>query len=303
MADLSLAAMMRLARCCAECRGLIARKHWRVRKPIFIVGCPRSGTTVLAACLAQHSRLAGFDESLLLLDFATIFFDYHQGMNERSWAPLSHFASARDMLGDLGSLSDRIFGRALRKAGKGIYIDHTPSHVAVIPLLNALYPDACFIHVIRDGRDVVRPLTRSYLKGFTWAGNSLSERTRLWSMLAKTGRHWSPLLGERRYTELHYEQFCRNPRRALETVLRFLSLHCEDPVLAPLSVPHADPLRPDATLAVVRKTGDLIIKARRTGNRWPQEWTHAERLEFNRFGAAALEQFGYRVLPETGRPS
>ena len=82
---------------------------------IFIVGCPRSGTTALGKCLAAHSEIAGSDESLFLLMMWTIFNDMHQGDNKRKYTPLKNFLSTEKLIDNIRLFSDNIFDGLLKK--------------------------------------------------------------------------------------------------------------------------------------------------------------------------------------------
>lgn len=216
----------------------------RLLKPIFVVGCPRSGTTVIGRCLSAHPDVGGSDESMFLGSLARIYQNFYVGDNPRAAAPLKNYISEDDLLGTLGRCSDDIFGSLLARLGRPRYLDHTPWYSRSIDFIDRLYPDAVFIHVIRDGRDVVASLEHSYRSGYWWAGATQTDRSRLWVQLVSTCQQSATRLSlapARRYIEVSYEQLCSTPFRQLGDLLDFLDLPLNAAVFEPLAEPHTVP--------------------------------------------------------------
>lgn len=156
---------------------------------IFIVGCPRSGTTLVQAMLARHPDVLSLPE--------TAFFEHLYGDVRRRWGDrdagrhprLRHrlgFAhqQARTTLATLRrSLSPapalprwslRTKGCARRfvglldaratAAGCSSWVEKTPSHLLYIPEIERAVPDALFVHVIRPGEDVLASIADASLR-------------------------------------------------------------------------------------------------------------------------------------------
>lgn len=277
---------------------LTPRSDSPLRKPVFVVGAPRSGTTLLGSCLSNHPQFSGAEESLFLTQMWLIFADLHQGVNPRKWGPLQQYIEANEMLNAIGIFSDSIFTNLVGSDGRVRYVDHTPWYVALIRFINLLYPDSVFVHIIRDGREVVNSLSVSYASGFKWCGSSTAERTRLWSELVEHGRHQGSFLPKDRYYEVRYEELCLYPEATLQHLMKALGCSWDDDVLSPLTVPHAGPSRPDAMLAIRDSEQKLQMRPRSTGNRWPLEWNDNERLEFMEQGGDMMRKLGYTTSSE-----
>jgi hypothetical protein len=228
------------------------RINSRLKKPIFVVGCPRSGTTLLGEILMSHPKLKGIDESLFLMLLWRIFSDLHQGANEKGWAPLRGFISNNEMLDSIGKFSDDIF-YGVSCNGTRTVVDHTPWYVALIPFLNILYPDSIFIHIIRNPIDVVNSLTASFLNGYKWAGEDIETRTIIWKELVSAGKKAGKSLPNNRYMEIKFENLCQDPEKCIKTVLDFLSLKWEDSCLIPLTKEHAGPARKNVLIGSLGK--------------------------------------------------
>jgi protein-tyrosine sulfotransferase len=126
--------------------------------PVFIIGVPRSGTTLLRVLLDSHPRIAGAPETAWIAG----------GYGERSLKELllflcnSEIGPVRNLSGvDRNTLLlagrrflDAIFEDYLRARDRSFLVLKTPDDVLHVEFLLNLYPDAKFIHIHRDGRDV-----------------------------------------------------------------------------------------------------------------------------------------------------
>ncbi len=127
--------------------------------PLFIVGSPRSGTTVLARSLAEHSELWASGESHLYSHL------FAAGLAERAFD--GAMLPPGPTLFRLESVSREEF---LAYVGLGInalitsrsegrrWIDHTPHYALIAGRLAEIFPGASFIHMLRDGREVVQSM-------------------------------------------------------------------------------------------------------------------------------------------------
>ena len=116
---------------------------------VFIVSSPRSGSTVLGEILAKHPKITHWYEPYFIWDF------YHgPGINDQRTKNSASKKSA--------TFIRREFELYLKKSGKDILLEKTPINSFKIELINNLFPQAKFIHLIRDGRDVTRSIYREW---------------------------------------------------------------------------------------------------------------------------------------------
>jgi len=271
----------------------VQTRERRIAGPVFVVGCPRSGTSIIGSCLAAHSRLSGGNESLFLLEMSRIFFGLHQGVNRRNLRALEPLLSADDLLLAIAHFADQIFGQSTGAQGHKRYVDHTPWYVGLMPFIHMLYRDASFVHVLRDGRDVTLSLAQSHSRGFAWAGRSIEERALLWRSLVVLGRECGADLGRDRYMEVFYEDLCECPAKTLAGVLKWLGHDWEEGVLDPLATPVANPARVNAVLGHRDSSGSLVITPKVVGNSWPTDWSDEERRLFDAAAGDLLDRLGY----------
>jgi len=112
------------------------------------------------------------------------------------------------------------------KQGKQRYGDKTPAYVHHIPTLAALFPEARFVHLVRDGRDVAL----STLDHPTMS-RALPELAVLWRRGVEKGRRAGRRLGPERYREILYEDLVSDPEVVARSVCDFLELRFDPVVL------------------------------------------------------------------------
>lgn len=103
------------------------------------------------------------------------------------------------------------------KHGKERWADKTPRYVSEIENIAKIFPNAKFIHVIRDGRDVCLSLLN---RG--WHGRSLRMMAERWSRTVRAGRTSGSKLGSEKYLEVLYEQLVENTEPELKKICAFI---------------------------------------------------------------------------------
>lgn len=227
--------------------------------PLFVVGCPRSGTTLLAGLLSglpdvwigketgfvphlyqpDGGSLADWDDDRLgaLVDQVN---DYLQ---MGRWEARATVAGARAWWAETGTTGYADLTRyvwSLDAAPDGrprpIGGDQSPAYVLALPLLEDLFPTARFIHVVRDPRDVVA----SILPLPFWA-RSAGVAASDWNECVAGWWAAERRIPAERRSEVRYEDLVRAPDETLHRLAAALDLTVADTDLAP-SLP-ADPHR------------------------------------------------------------
>jgi hypothetical protein len=190
-------------------------------QPVFIIGSPRSGTTALARALAEHSGLWTSHESYVLHG---LFGDgrparvHHKQANRDAFGwVITEQVDRAEFLAYVGLGLNALF---TSRAGGRRWIDQTPMYTLMVDDLAELFPDALFLHILRDGRGVV---------------NSMMSFNQKFAERPEAARHvpsWATDVAEACRTWASYvtraDEFClRNPARTLTVVNEALSA---DPV-------------------------------------------------------------------------
>jgi hypothetical protein len=209
--------------------------------PFFIVGAGRSGTTLLRLILTGHSRLYIPPETWFLRPLAGEFpltGALTQAQLERAidtmvrherWPDMQLPADAlrRQAAGlvhpTLVCLINLVYDHLLRASGKPRLGDKTPHYSAIVPELAILYPQAKFIHLLRDGRDVAiswidAGWQRYYEPGFQWT-----------SVVAHLRRDLAARPGC--ILVVRYEDLIRQPAKVVQRICTFLGEEFEPAML------------------------------------------------------------------------
>lgn len=204
----------------------------------FIVGCERSGTTLIRAMLDSHPNMAVPPESHFWTEFAcarrrvyelasgfelTLFIDAllkepqfcrWQLRGERLRRRME-----RAQPQSFASAVREVYAAYAAGHGKSRYADKTPPFVLEIPMFANLFPDAKFVHVVRDGRDVALAW-----QDVQWKLETVEEVAMYWAMCVSAGRRAGRWLGPLRYLEVRYEDLVEYPERFLRQICEFIDL-------------------------------------------------------------------------------
>ncbi|MFG2077300.1 Sulfotransferase family protein [Nonomuraea maritima] len=206
-------------------------------RPVFVIGCPRSGTTMLQLMLHSHPRLAVPPETRFLVPVyyrRRTWGDMRQAQRRRAlaqWIATDRSTKFRELKldkdefieqvvdgpGSLGSVFGTAFRMYADRFDKARWGDKRPSYVKQVDMLLRLFPDAQFIHLIRDGRDCV-----ASLKEMPWYTLDSFHAVSTWAEAIDAGGKLRRTLPEDTYYELRYEDLTDDPETELKKLCHFL---------------------------------------------------------------------------------
>lgn len=274
-------------------------------RPIFIVGCPRSGTTLLQLMLHAHPDIAIPPENRFLLesyDRRQRFGDLRDELNRRQ---LAHFivkrrrSKVRDYgLGQrathrrivqtaptVGSAARVVFRSYAARFGKRRWGDKRPAYIQRLDVILRLFPDAQIIHIIRDGRDCVSSLKRMPW----WSGGSIAA-IYTWRSAIVKGRAAAARLPADSYVEVRYEDLVTAPEQQLRRMCAFLGEPFDEAMLAPHQV--AEVAVPERKVWHTRTREAVDDRALR---RWEEDLEPWELDLFEFVSARQLRRHGYEL--------
>lgn len=211
----------------------------RSKAPVFVLGCPRSGTTVLYHMLLSAGGFAVYRAESNIFNLLSPRFGGLRSRSSRekclrAWMQSKLFRVSgltseeiHDKLVDnCRSAGDclRIFMEELaRKQGVERWADCTPDHLLYVREIKREIPEALVIHIIRDGRDVALSFARQgWSHPLPWDRDQrLGVAALYWSWIVGEGRKHGFALGED-YLEVRYENVVENPRELLKQVSGFI---------------------------------------------------------------------------------
>jgi hypothetical protein len=211
--------------------------------PVFpiIVGCGRSGTTLVRSVLDANPLIAVPPESFFIIDLAkhrdgpfdaSAFVDDLLVHDRFAMWPCDHENVRRAVLldppRDFAGAIRRVFAAYAESQGKPRYGDKTPRYVKHLPALAALLPEARFIHVVRDARNVAPGIVEMH-----WGPGTLRGAAVYWQRHVELGRSAGRALDPDRYLEVSYEQLVVDPRPVIERMCAFVDIPYVDAMLHP----------------------------------------------------------------------
>lgn len=217
------------------------------QSPIFIVGCARSGTTLLQSLLASHPEIASFPESKFFVDLVRMpeeksrryalglvapdlrstfeaFLDEVEHPELKKQLPhlpfiKSYVKSFRSILDELTKLQD-----------KHIWLEKTPEHLHRLKFIEAYMPDSRVIHIVRSGVDVIASLydlVQRYPNSWGKIFRNVDIRKNLDPLI----NYWVNDIDITRqhlikpnHTLVLYEQLAENPTDEVRRLCRFLGV-------------------------------------------------------------------------------
>jgi Sulfotransferase family len=203
----------------------------------FFVGCGRSGTTLFRAIFDSHPNLAIPGESHFIVHLAPNRRRYETGAGFDVEALLADllphprfrlWGLAEDRVrtalrerppSNLADAVRTVFAEYAAAQGKGRYGDKTPGYVSHLPLVAALFPEARFVHILRDGRDVAL----SYLD-VSFGPDTLERAALHWKRFVERGRQAGSRLGPDRYVEVRYEDLLGDPEQIVRSLCGFIDI-------------------------------------------------------------------------------
>lgn len=278
--------------------------------PVFLVGAPRSGTTLMQYILRSHPEL-GFPTGE-----SHFFVPYYQ--QRATYGDLGRPENVRRLLESIYSNRRRFFDEELhglrwdldavtrlvtergartvpaiiatilaenaRREGKRRWGDKTPYYVLHLPLLLEMFPDASFVHIVRDGRDCALSMLQrkedlkifnTYHAGYIWK--------RYVDAGTEFGRGHPAA-----YKELKYEAIIQDPEPVLSDLCRFLDIDYDERLV-------------DFTKARGQGKTTLLKQPIQGGNseKWRRRMSRRQLKVFEGMAADTLKAKGYAIV--TGR--
>lgn len=216
-----------------------------IKGRFFLVGCPRSGTTLLQSLIVAHSEVASFPESKFFQKIVI-----PQSIYERfNLAPLSARKVFNSFLEDINSPELKkllplkaifipqyinSFIQALDlvtlQQQKKYWLEKTPEHLRRINAIEKLVPGSKFIHIVRNGVDVVASLyemTQKYPQ--IWGEPRELERyVNRWAIDVLIS---SSHLHKPNHIVVRYERLLADPTTVLKEICQFMEITCETSML------------------------------------------------------------------------
>ncbi len=269
------------------------------RPPVILFGHGRSGTSILGRLMRDYLRIAFGTESQFILS-------YHSRIS--AYEPLADEGNLRRLIQSL--LGERWFRRSRKfkdfqlteqqifdavqertyagvlNAIFSLFADHlgmprwgdkTPDYIEDLDTIDELFPDAQYVYIVRDGRDVALSLQHIH-----FGPKNIFTAAHDWRQIVRKGDAFAEKLPARRLFSLRYEDLLDDPAGQLKAIGQYL---------------YEGHLPAELAEAIDREVPSVMM--RNNYGKWRQEWTESQRIAYERIACRELRKHGYRTLVTT----
>ena len=291
---------------------------------IFLIGAPRSGTTWLQRMMGSHPLVVTSQETLLLSGYVRAWLQIWERQlrppSPERWSEQRHkglpaVLTESEFHRLLRDVVDEVHRRiAALKPSASVVLEKDPSYALHVARIHALLPEATFVHLIRDGRDVAASLAvagRSW--GARWAPPDVAGGAAVWTRYVTAGR--STGLPTPRYVEVRYEALLARPAEELHRVLTACGVEADLARCREIADAHSLPATRGALAAGrdpggISWGGEVIARlgappAEPAGFLTPaaaalpwRRWSASTRVLFERVAGALMAELGYGAESE-----
>lgn len=199
-------------------------------KQVFLVGCPRSGTTWLQVLLAQHPKVATTQETHLFHRYlAPLQQTWERDRSNHRGIGVQAALTEQEFNELCANFAHRVLAGIVRNNPNAeVVLEKTPGHVRNAPLILKLLPDTFFIHLVRDPRAVVASLCAAGRTwGDEWASTDPVQNARIWVSDIMDGRGIAALTQQ--HTTVKYEDLLgQTGASVLENLFHRMGLEADD---------------------------------------------------------------------------
>jgi Sulfotransferase family len=209
------------------------------KRPVFVLGSPRSGTTLLYHMILSAGNFAVYRTesnvfNLLVPHFGDLSVLRNRKALMKVWLGSNLFTQSGLEAGEIerkileecrngGDFLRIVMEEIARKQGMERWAECTPDHLLYLHAIKQFIPEALVVHILRDGRDVALSLDKQgWIRPFPWDRNKGVLAAGLyWQWIVNKGRENGRALGSD-YTEIHFEDLIQNPRPVLAKIGQFI---------------------------------------------------------------------------------
>jgi hypothetical protein len=259
-----------------------------MKHPIFILGCPRSGTTVLASLLNNtgygrpvethfitkyFKKLESYGDISVKRNFSCLMKDILAERPVMQWKlgiDIEEFYSELDNF-SFGHIVDQICMKMAGKKGNEVWGDKTPRYILDLDIIYKLFPDSKYFYIIRDGRDVALSLLER-----EWGPENILDCAELWKAHNAERAALDEIDGKGHLYVIRYEDLLDNAENIVPEIYEFLDVEYDKGEVS--------------RLAGTVKKGNY--------NKWKKRMSPGQVRIFENVSADTLKRFGYETSYE-----
>jgi protein-tyrosine sulfotransferase len=261
-------------------------KTLSTKKHIFVIGAPRSGTTLLEAILAVHPNLTSLRQELAIFSFRNIFELERLAFSlTKTETAAALFQESTDVI----EFYDKLAESALRIHGGKRFLEKTPQNILHLAFLRNNFPNAQFININRDGRDCY---CSAQSNPYVIQANKVEDYAKYWRRCVESRNRFG---NDPNIIDIRYEELTSAPERVTKSLMSFLG---ED--FLPEQIQSNQYSQHGASQAPFFKklSGPIDTSSH---NQWQSKLSEQEIKQFERIAGSQLVQLGYALSPVSAK--
>ena len=204
---------------------------------VFLVGSPRSGTTLLQKVLANHPNISTGHETNLFDSYLSLirrswFRDVDPTSSGRGPIGLSAYMTQEEFDSFYKQVSDLLLNSITRHSQARFFLEKTPSHALFVDDINVTLPTSKFIFLFRDPiGSVLSILNASRSWGRNWAPSNVFKAMNMWKFHSYSMLEAIESLEASRFYVLSYESLLAHPLHHILNIYQFLDLSVDEALM------------------------------------------------------------------------
>lgn len=204
---------------------VFAERGHSSREPVFIVGMPRSGTTLMERIIASHPRGAGAGELPTMPWLANSVFPVNE--TRKAAAQIQSSLTAAK-INELAEEYLDILRQGREDADR--IVDKMPSNFLFLGFIKAVFPNATIIHAMRHPLDACLSCYFQAFGDLRWA-NSMDQIAEFYTLYRRSMAYWRKALPEGSILDVRYEQLVEDPETHARRMIEACGLDWDPSVL------------------------------------------------------------------------
>jgi len=207
------------------------KKRTYIFSPVFIIGCGRSGTTILGSTLSHHPKLKYLNERRDLWHRSYPEFDIWNKKNKNS----KLYADEKDVIFKKHNVLHRLLFREQVLGNAKILLEKLPINNFRLRFLEKSFPNARYIYLTRNGLEVSASIEKSIQKGAWVRNHDLLKNYNIensdqnkgiweWKLSIDQSDHFFKSIDRNRLKHLSYKDFIDSPAEIIKDIFNFLEL-------------------------------------------------------------------------------
>jgi hypothetical protein len=172
------------------------------------------------------------------------------------------------------------------------WAENSPEGMLYLPLIKRLIPNALFVHILRDGRDVAASLARRrFVRAFPWEDrHGLMGCGLYWEWIVEHGRRFGASVPAD-YIEVHFEQLLAQPQDTLNAIGKFIDQPLDYGIIQRAA--YGSVAKPNTSFDYEADSAEF-----NPVGRWKKNFSPEQLLRFERLVGKTLGKLGYEMATE-----